>query len=134
MSNSTSNSNAPMAGGLTPEAMLTFNRSSMDASSRAWNAYLGAWHRFGQELVDFAADRLRKDTEFGESLSKCRNWNETADVRSRWMRAALNDYSDEAEKVMQIMSVVSMEGYDAQKSLLDPKKKKGETSAPSSTS
>ena len=107
MSKTSQSKNVPFDAALAPEGMLAFNRDAVEAYGRAWGGYLEVWNRCGRELMDFAAARLRKDTELGESLSKCRTWDETAEVQSDWMRTALDDYARETEKVMEIVSVAT---------------------------
>lgn len=97
---------------LMPEGMMTFNRDALDAYSQAWGSYVEAWNRCGHELMEFAASRMRKDTELGESLMRCRTWNETAEIHRHWMQSALDDYAREGEKVMEIMSVAAREKVD----------------------
>ena len=87
-----------------PEEMLAFNRGVVDAYGRMFGACLEAWSRCGRELADFAASRLQKDTALGESLSRCRTWNETAEVQSEWLRTTIDDYARETGRVMEIMS------------------------------
>lgn len=107
MTKTSQSKSSPFAAAMAPEEMTAFNRDAVEAYGRAWGGYLEAWNRCGRELMDFAAARLRKDTELGESLSKCRSWPETAEVQSDWMRTAFEDYARETEKVMEIMSAAS---------------------------
>ena len=104
MTKTSQSKSSPFAAALAPEEMMAFNRDAVQGYGRAWGGYLEAWNRCGRELMDFAAARLRKDTELGESLSKCRTWDETAEVQSDWMRTTFDDYARESEKVMEIMS------------------------------
>lgn len=131
MSKSSQSKSVPFAAALAPEGMLTFNRDAVEAYGRAWGGYLEAWNRCGQELMDFAASRLRKDTELGESLSKCRSWDETAEVQSAWMRTAFDDYARETEKVMEIVSLVATPSQGAKRPAAAPKAKPGAAAAAS---
>jgi hypothetical protein len=123
---------APFASALAPEGMLAFNRDTVEAYGRAWGTYLEAWNQCGRELMDFAASRLRKDTELGESLAKCCSWDETAEVHNDWMRATFDDYARETEKVMAIMNVAASRSQEAQTVVAGAKAKKSAASAASS--
>ena len=98
----------------------------------AWGAYLEAWNQCGRELMDFAAARLRKDTELGESLAKCRSWDETAEVHNDWMRATFDDYARETEKVMAIMNTAASRSQEAQAVATGAKARRSAASAASS--
>lgn len=110
MSKSDQSKSAPFGAGFSPEAMVAFNASVIEAYAHAWRAYLEASSRFGQEFTSFVTERMRKDTELGQKLSTCRTLTEAADVQSRWMRNTADDYAQETEKVMEIVSAVAQEG------------------------
>lgn len=107
MTKTTRSRNAPAAAPLAPADALAFNRAATDAYGRAWGACLAAWGQCGRELADFAATRLRKDTEFGESLLRCRTWSETAEVQREWVRATVDDYAHESGRFMEIWSAAA---------------------------
>ena len=99
-----------------PENMLDFNRDVAAACGRTWGAYFDTWNRCGQNLLDFAAARMRNNTELGESLRKCRTWSETTDVQSRWLRSMYDDYTREAGRMIEVFSSMSRQSGDAKRS------------------
>ncbi len=116
MSKSEQSKSAPFGAGFSPEAIIAFNASVIEAYARAWRAYLQASTRFGQEFTSFVTERMRKDTELGQDLSKCRTWTEAADVQSRWMHSTADDYAHETEKVMEIVSAAAQENGSGEES------------------
>ena len=54
------------------------------------------------ELLDFARRRVGEDLDTSKKLSRSRNAAEASEVVSGFYRKALEDYAEEAEKIMKI--------------------------------
>lgn len=63
-------------------------------SCAAWNG----------EVVRFVNERLRKDTELGLGLMKCRGWTDAAKLQQDWLATATQDYLDEGSRLLGIAS------------------------------
>jgi hypothetical protein len=69
-----------------------------------------AWQ---EEVMRFASDRLKKDSEFGRSMSTCQNWTDLAKLQQQWAAVAAQDYVAEANRLAQLASEVTQDGIAA---------------------
>jgi hypothetical protein len=69
--------------------------------SVAYNAgeTCAAWNG---EVLRFASERLRQDSEFGFALAKCRSWTEAADLQRDWATRTTQDYFEEGGRLLQL--------------------------------
>ena len=56
------------------------------------------------EVLRFANDRLRQDTELGVALSKCRSWTEAAELQRDWATRTTQDYFEEGNRLLRLAS------------------------------
>jgi Phasin protein len=54
------------------------------------------------EVLRFASDRLRQDSEFGVALAKCRDWTEAAELQRDWATKTTQDYFEESRRLLRL--------------------------------
>ena len=54
------------------------------------------------EVLRFASDRLRQDSEFGSALAKCRSWTEAAELQRDWATKTTQDYFEEGGRLLRL--------------------------------
>src|SRR5690348_730300 len=52
------------------------------------------------EVLRFASDRLRQDSELGFALAKCRNWTEATELQRDWATKATQDYFEQGQRLV----------------------------------
>ena len=55
-----------------------------------------------KEIAGFVSERIRQDMESQQELLRCRTLDEVHEVQSRFFRTAMDQYSSEATKLMQL--------------------------------
>lgn len=59
------------------------------------------------EVLRFAGDRLRQDTELGLALTKCRSWTEAAELQRDWAAKTTQDYFEEGTRLIRMATLWS---------------------------
>jgi Phasin protein len=86
-------------------------RSALDQSSaleggRALAGGMEAWFatvsECQREMVDFASNRLAKDSETTREMLDCKNPAEAMEIHSRWIQETIRDYGAEMTKMFAI--------------------------------
>jgi hypothetical protein len=91
-----------------PESLQPFaaaallNGPVLGAVSRGGEAYSRALLSWQSELLRFASERLRNDTEFGRSLIGCRDLMDASRLQQSWLSTTLQDYVDEAGRLFRL--------------------------------
>jgi hypothetical protein len=75
-----------------------WNPSIMSVAFKAGET-CAAWNG---EVLRFASDRLRQDSEFGFALAKCRNWTEAAELQRDWATRTTQDYFEEGGRLLRL--------------------------------
>jgi Phasin protein len=90
---------------LQPSAAAAFlNGPVLGALTRGSEVYGRALFSWQSELLRFAGERLRNDTEFGQSLIGCRDWTDASRLQQAWLSSTLQDYVDEAGRLFRLAS------------------------------
>jgi len=72
-----------------------------------------AWAQVFEESARFLTDRLQQDMETQKALLACKTPADLFKVQSEFYQAAVQQYSDEATRLFQMMSTATQEGLDA---------------------
>ena len=80
----------------TTDVTQWWNPSMMNVAVRAGET-CAVWNG---EVLRFASDRLRQDSELGLALAKCRDWTEAAEVQRDWATKATQDYFEEGRRLV----------------------------------
>lgn len=60
-----------------------------------------AW---GGEIIRFANERARRDTELGLELLRCRDWSGALKLQQNWVASTTQDYVEEGTRLLKIAS------------------------------
>ena len=82
----------------TTDVTQWWNPPMVNVAFRAGETF-AAWNG---EVLRFASDRLRQDSELGLALSKCRDWTEAAELQRDWATKATQDYLDESRRLVRL--------------------------------
>jgi len=69
-----------------------------------------AWH---EEISRFGADRITKDSKFGQSMAECRNWIDISKLQQEWATAAAQDYADAAVRFAELATKLTQDNMAA---------------------
>ncbi|WP_212523445.1 phasin family protein [Actibacterium sp. MT2.3-13A] len=61
-----------------------------------------AMGRYGQEFVGFVQDRLEEDARTQQELLACRDLTQLAEIQSRFLERAMQQYTDETGKLVDL--------------------------------
>lgn len=67
-------------------------------------AMLEAAAKFGAEFSDFVAMRLKEDVKAQQEMLECRDLQKLAEIQTRFFQTAVEQYSAETGKMMQMSS------------------------------
>jgi hypothetical protein len=87
---------------LFPGAALWAN--PLGAWGEAGSTYLKACAAWQQELSRFFGARIEADIAAQRSLAECRNLADAAKLQQEWAATAVNDYVNEAGRMIEILS------------------------------
>lgn len=89
------------------------NGPAFDAFTRVGEACTKACVAWQEEVMRFAGDRLKKDSELGQSMTACQNWADLAKVQQEWAAATARDYAEEAARLTQLATKLTRDGIAA---------------------
>ena len=58
--------------------------------------------RTQKEMADFIAERIRQDLSTQQAMLRCRSFDEFRELQARYVRTALDQYSGEASRLIDI--------------------------------
>jgi hypothetical protein len=65
------------------------------------------------EVLRFASDRLRQDSELGFALAKCHSWTEAAELQRGWATKSTQDYFEEGRRLLRLATCWGTESEEA---------------------
>ena len=81
--------------------------AAMVAMMSANPVFAKAWMDMMSEGARFLTDRLRTDLETQQALMACRTPAEVMEVQAKFLNTAMQQYADEAARVVQMMMTAS---------------------------
>lgn len=86
------------------EAMAEMQRSAL--SSLAWfgNGWAEVMGEMSSEMLQFVADRVKEDVKFHHRCLHCKTVKELQDVQAEFMQKAVDQYTAETGKLVEIGS------------------------------
>lgn len=75
-----------------------------------------AWADIMRESARFLSDRLQEDMETQKALLSCKNPAEVVQVQSEFFRKAMVDYTDEAQRMLMLMTGAGEDALEETKS------------------
>ena len=110
ISKSTSPQNPPRLGDKR-ESYLSWmgpNTAFVDALTQAGQTYMSQVSALNEEILSFAAGRLQKVSEVGESLMKCKDITDALRIQQDWLRQTTEQYVQEAGKIFEMTTKAAM--------------------------
>ena len=74
----------------------------LDAMESTGRAMIEGVDLTRRSLVDFVAERIRQDIDTQAALMRCRSLDEVRELRSRFLRKAVDQYAGEASRLIMI--------------------------------
>jgi hypothetical protein len=84
------------------------NTAFVDALSQASQTYMSRFSALNEEILGFAAGRLQKVSEIGESLMKCKDITDALRIQQDWLRQTTEQYVQEASKIFEMTTKAAL--------------------------
>lgn len=94
------------------DPVAAVNGAAAQAFVRTCQAYTNGATTMNAEMMSFMNQRLNRDIEFTQSMSKCENWAGVVDVQQKWARQATEEYFAEASKLVQLAAKLTEESLE----------------------
>ena len=100
------NSNADRSENVSPvlDAVVAGQTVAVQAVESTSRAMLEGIEKVRQEVADFVSTRIRHDMETQQELLRCRNFDELREVQTRFIKTAMDQYTAESTRLMEIGS------------------------------
>lgn len=89
------------------EDLIEENRQSLDAFVRANAAVLEGMAALSAEMLAFGNKRLSANIERSQTLAGCQDVEQAFQIQSEFFESAVQQYLDQANQVMAIMSTIN---------------------------
>ena len=93
------------------DPIAAFNGAAAETFVRTCRAYTNGATTMNTELMSFMNNRLSRDIEFTQAMSKCENWAGVVDVQQKWARQATEEYFTEASRLVQLAVKLTEESW-----------------------
>ena len=93
---------SPLSAGFSE--MMKTNSEHMGTWAKSYGTAFEKFGKVNEETFDFWARRLKADFEMPAKLARCHEPQEIADTCSRFFAKMINDYNEQANKVVVLMS------------------------------
>ena len=101
----------------TPIATMKTAQAEGAGMITAFNtAMLEAMARYGSEVSEFVSKRLQEDMKTQHEILSCRDIGKLSDIQATFMKTAMEDYSAETGKLLQMNSEIMDEALKRTKS------------------
>ena len=86
------------------DAVVAGQTVAVQAVESTSRAMLEGMEKVRHEIVDFVSTRIRHDMETQQELLRCRNFDELREVQTRFVKTAMEQYSVELKRLIEIGS------------------------------
>jgi len=83
-----------------------------DAVARSSEAYRKACLAWQEEVVRFANDRLKQDSQLRQAMFESGNWADLVKAQQQWALTTVQDYLNESSRLMQMASRIVHDGME----------------------
>lgn len=90
--------------------MASLNGAVVQALAKSTQNYVDSVATLTREMADFMGARLRSDVQFGQSMSKCKDWSAMASLQQDWAREANQAYTAEAQRLSELSAKMMRDG------------------------
>jgi hypothetical protein len=84
------------------DTVVISQQQAMEQAEASSQVMVDGVTRMQREIVDFVSERLRHDMRIQQELLRCRSFDEVRSVQARFFQTAMDQYSAEATKLMQM--------------------------------
>ena len=84
------------------DTVVVGQQEVLDTLESATLAVVEGVSRTQWEIADFLARRIREDLDTQQALMRCRSFDELADVQTKFLRTAVDEYGDEASRLLKL--------------------------------
>ena len=103
--------NRPSASGVGFPAFNGANGAFVEAVTQASQNYMQRVAALNEEILGFAAQRMQKNSEAGESLMKCKDLSDALRIQQEWLRTMTEQYMQEASRIVEMTTKAAMAGF-----------------------
>lgn len=86
------------------DLMGQYQKMGMNAMTMMGGDWFERLSDMGAEMLDFYSNRIKEDVELQHKLLHCRDLSEMQKVQGEFLQRALNRYSEEGGKLMEMSS------------------------------
>ncbi len=94
------------------DPIAAFNGAGAKTFVRTCQAYTNGATTMNAEMMSFMNNRLNRDIEFTQAMSKCENWAGVVNVQQKWARQATEEYFAEASWLVQLAAKLTEESWE----------------------
>ncbi|MGI9326016.1 MAG: phasin family protein [Pseudomonadales bacterium] len=94
------------------DPIAAFNGAAAETFVRTCQAYTNGANTMNAEMMSFMNNRMNRDIEFTQAMSKCENWSGVVDVQQKWAQQATEEYFAEANKLVQLATKLTEESLE----------------------
>ncbi len=94
------------------DPIAAFNGAAAETFVRTCQAYTNGATTMNAEMMSFMNNRLNRDIEFTQAMSKCENWAGVVNVQQKWARQATEEYFTEASRFVQLAAKLTEERWE----------------------
>ena len=94
------------------DPIAAFNGAAAETFVRTCQAYTNGANTMNAEMMSFMNNRMNRDIEFTQAMSKCENWSGVIDVQQKWAQQATEEYFAEANKLVQLATKLTEESLE----------------------
>ena len=94
------------------DSLVLGQQQALETMEAAGQAVIEGVTRFRRELADFVSERIRHDMETQKAMLRCRSLDEFREVQAEFLRTAVDQYSAEASKLMQLGTEMMQRSLD----------------------
>jgi len=95
------------------DAVVAGQTVAVQAVESTSRAMLEGIEKVRQEVADFVSTRIRHDMETQQELLRCRNFDELREVQTRFIKTAMDQYTAESTRLVEIGSEVIQRSANA---------------------
>lgn len=94
------------------DTVTTQQQEALEAVESTGQVLIEAFSRARIELSDFMATRFREELEAQQALLRCRSFDEVREVQVKFVRTAIDQYGDEAAKLVRLGGEVATRSFE----------------------
>jgi hypothetical protein len=94
------------------DPIAAFNGAAAETFVRTCQAYTNGATTMNAQMMSFMNNRLNRDIEFTQAMSKCENWAGVVDAQQKWAQQATEEYFTEANRLVQLAAKLTEESLE----------------------